>query len=307
MKLFRAKATPPPPRRVTRSARPQAFSYHANRVEQDYNIGRSQPRDQDVRRHEQFVRFWRQRLSVLFMGALILICVGYILHLSPTPQIVPLTSNSADYVLQPASVYQTAASRALRSSWLNANKITVDTTRLSHSLKQQFPELAAVSVTLPLMGHRPIIYVSPKQPALILQEADTSYVIDTTGQVLDRATALGPTSRQQLPTVIDKSGLKLQPRADALPASSVTFISYVAQELRAKAVSIQSVTLPEKAYELDVRVAGKPYYVKFNLHDYQHAQAQVGTMLAVMKRLQEQGTTPSQYIDVRLAGRAYYK
>jgi hypothetical protein len=289
------------------ATRPRSFSYHANRVEQEYNLGRAEPREQDVRRREQLIKFWRQRLAVLLMGVLVLACVGYILHLSSDPQVIPLTSSSNDYFLQPTSVYDQAAHKALASSWLNGNKITLDTDSVKQNLQHQFPELSSVSITLPLMGHRPIIYIAPTAPGLVLNAQNGSYVLDTDGKALISADQVADIGKLQLPQVTDQSNLDIKLRTVALPASTVGFIPTVLAELQAKGVKAQSLSLPTAAYEFDLIPEGAGYYVKFNLHDYQHVREQVGTYLAVSQRLQSQGITPGAYIDVRLVGRAYYK
>ena len=64
--------------------------------------------------------------------------------------------------------------------------------------------------------------------------------------------------------------------------------------------------MPAAENELDMYLTGQSYYVKFNLADSSPLQ-EVGTFLAVRQNLQQQGITPSQYIDVRVDGRAYYK
>lgn len=309
MAFFRRKPAAPVPRQpVLGSQRPQAFSYHANRVEQDYNVGRAKPRDQDVRRREMLVRFWRQRLSVLLMGLLVLVCLGYILHLSSTPNVIALTSSSNNYFLQPTDVYTKAAARLLRSSLWNNNKITINTDDIKQKLQHQFPELSDIAITLPLMGHHPYIYISPTDPGLILAATNGSYILDTNGKALIPTSKVSDLRKLPIPTVVDQSSLAVKTNSEALPATSVNFINYAVQELQANGVTLTRLTLPSNAaFELDATPAGKGYYVKFNLHDYQHAREQVGTYIAIQKRLDEETVTPSSYIDVRLVGRAYYK
>ncbi len=65
-------------------------------------------------------------------------------------------------------------------------------------------------------------------------------------------------------------------------------------------------TLPVGTSELDVRLAGQPYSVKFNLESGT-ARQQAGTFLATESKLKSQNVTPAEYIDVRVDGRAYYK
>jgi hypothetical protein len=131
-------------------------------------------------------------------------------------------------------------------------------------------------------------------------------VLDNNGKALIAASAIGGLDKLKLPTITDQSGLRINTGDIALSSSSITFIRTVVAELQARSVQIDSLTLPASAYELDVRPTGAGYYVKFNMHEPTSRQ-QSGTFLAVRQRLAAQSITPSQYIDVRLDGRAYYK
>jgi len=305
MNLRKPKPQATERRRAYNERRPQAFSYHANRSEQEYNLGRLQPREQDTRRKERLVRYWRQRLGVLVAGIIAIACILDILHLSATPKIIVLSNSSSGSFLQSTAVYQRAAGKLFASSILNANKITVNTDQVARQLQSQFPELSDVSITLPLVGHRPIVYVVPAMPGLFLTSAQSSFVLDSSGKVLAPATATG-LSAPHLPTVTDQSGLTAKVGASVLPSDSVNFIKAVVAELQLKGIQTKSLVLPASAYELDVYPEGVGYYVKFNLHSAD-AMQQVGTYLALRQRLQSQNITPGAYIDVRVDGRAYYK
>jgi hypothetical protein len=71
-------------------------------------------------------------------------------------------------------------------------------------------------------------------------------------------------------------------------------------------MSVGSMILPAGTSELDVHLAGQPYFVKFNLNNNDPRQ-QAGTFLAAIANLQKNHITPAQYIDVRVDGRAYYQ
>jgi len=301
-------AGPASRRRSTQDhSRPAPFSYRSSRNDQEYNTGRAQPRDQDIRRRERLVRFWRQRLGVLLAGLIIIFCVLDILHLSPNPKIIVLSGSSDQTFLRSSEVYAQAASKLFAGSLLNGNKITVNTGEVQEKLQQQFPELADVSVTLPLISHRPVVYISPVSPGIILSSGGNTYVLSNAGTALLAATQVTEAAKQPLPLVTDQTNHKVTIGREALPSSDVSFIQTVIGELKAKGVGIDSLVLPNAAYELDVHLSGVLYYVKFNMHDTTGARQQAGTFLAVRERLQGQGVTPSSYIDVRLAGRAYYK
>jgi hypothetical protein len=86
----------------------------------------------------------------------------------------------------------------------------------------------------------------------------------------------------------------------------VSFIKTVAAQLSAQHIGVKAMVLPPAADELDVYLAGQPFYGRFNLETGTALQ-QTGTFVAVWRQLQGQGTTPRDYIDVRIDGRAYYK
>jgi len=308
MKLRKKTKQPKPGerRRAIIDSRPSAFSYHANRSDQEYNLGRAQPRDQDVRKRELLIRYWRQRLGVLFAGLIIIICVIDILHVSPSPKVIALTGSSSSSFLQPTTIYQQAAAKLFAGSIFNGNKITINTDQIKLKLQARFPELSDVSITLPLIGHRPIVYIAPAMPSVILAAHNGSFVLDSAGRALLPANQVRGISSLNLSTVTDQSGLSVTSGQVVLPSSSITFIQTVLAELKVKNVAVKSLTLPPAAYELDLYPDGVGYYVKLNLHT-NDAMQQIGTYLAVQQRLKSQNITPASYIDVRVDGRAYYK
>ena len=91
-----------------------------------------------------------------------------------------------------------------------------------------------------------------------------------------------------------------------MSSTDISFIKTVIAQLAAKQVIVSGLTLPVASREIDANIAGVGYIVKFNLQDGKALQ-QAGTFLATKGRLDSQSITPSQYIDVRVPGRAYYK
>jgi hypothetical protein len=207
MKLLRRKPKPQPPgsRQVVRGDRPSAFSYHANRSDQEFATGRQQPREQDVRRRERLVRYWRQRLGMFVAGVVLIICVLYTLHLNTNAKVVSLAPASSGYFLQSDTTYQQAASKAFASSIFNTNKVTINAVGIEQKLQHEFPELSEVSVAIPLMSHRPIVYIAPTTPSLVLATGNGSYVLDSTGKALISAGSIAGLDKLKLPTVTDQS------------------------------------------------------------------------------------------------------
>lgn len=309
MALFRKKRASAGRRRPRPASQDQqSFSYGRRadkRVDATANTGRQAGGPATKRpAAASLKRFWLQRFGMIILITVILVCVVSALSLSPNAKIEPLKATDSNSFLRDQAAYQRAADKLLASSLWNRNKITIDTDKFSAQMVKQFPELSSVSVTLPLLAHRPVVYVQPAQPALILATDSGSYVIDERGRAL--LPANGSPTQTKLPQVVDQSGLKIKLNQQVLSSDDVRFIQTVVRQLAAKQFTVSSLVLPANSSELNARLAGKSYFVKFNLRD-DNPRQQAGTFLATIANLQRKNTLPSQYVDVRVSGRAYYQ
>lgn len=311
MSIFKKKQPPVERRRPVppEASRPRAFSYYANRSQQDINTGRVQLREETNNRAkaQRWIQFALIHFGTIIGVIVILACVVYVVGLSTNPKIVPMPSADNGHFLRSSAVYQKAAEALLNESFSSRNKITINVSAVSEKLKQEFPELADVSITLPLIGHRPIIYIQPTQPVFILSTINhNSYIIDNNGRALINVSNVPRGTGLDLPVVNDQSGLTVKQGNIVVTESDVQFIKVVTAQLKAHSIGIKSLTLPPAADELDVAISGVPYIVKFNLYSGT-AAVQTGAFLAVREQLTSEHITPSHYIDVRIDGRAYYK
>lgn len=250
-------------------------------------------------------RFWLQRTGLLIFLLAVVISLINILRLTPSAEVRAFNPAASQTYLQPTAVYAAAADANLKSSIWNSTKLTVDAGGLQKQLLNQFPELTSVSVTVPLIAHRPLIYVQAAQPALVLNSASGAFIVGTSGKALAKL----PDSTKataDLPQLVDQSGLSVAIRQQVLPAADVRFVQIVVAELAAKQFTVSGLTLPAASSELDAHLEGQAYFVKFNLQDSDPA-GEAGAFLATINSLKRQNITPSQYVDVRVSGRAYYR
>lgn len=229
------------------------------------------------------------------------------LRLAPNARVESLNEPAASYVLHSQSTYQEAAERALSSSLLNGNKFTISTSHVEQQLMDEFPELSHVHIAIPLVGHRPIVYLRASEPVLLLATpGGQTYLVDENGRALATATQIRHLATLNLPVVHDESGISVDVGKPVLSRATALFIDEVVSQFAAKQIAVAQYKLPAGTSELDVYPEGKPYYVKFN---FQHDTAvqQAGTYFAVAQNLESKGITPAEYVDVRIDGRAYYK
>jgi hypothetical protein len=249
-------------------------------------------------------RFWLQRAGLLILVVAVLVSVVNILSLSGQAKIIRL--GASGQLLRPTADYETAADQILATSVWNRNKITANTGQVSRQLLAHFPELTAASITVPLLAHQPLVYITPAQPRLVLIAADGAFLVSDSGKAVLSAPTPAALNQPKLPTVTDQSGLQAHVNSQVLPSRSVRFIQTVVAELAAKQVAVSGLDLPAGSSELDAHLSGLPYLVKFNLQS-DDARGESGTYLATAAQLHRQSVTPAQYIDVRVTGRAYYK
>jgi hypothetical protein len=280
-----------------------SLRYHSRRSDQVTSVGRNIDRDTLLKPAKSFGKYWLQRYGLLLVLIATAIFIFSSLSVSSNPRIIVEGTDQALFVTDQAEYSKTVTALINQSIW-NRNKITINTSAIVAALKQQHPEIQSASVVLPLVARRPLIYVEPAQPGLNLLTASGDYVIDTTGKALVPA-ANTTASSAALPQVTDLSGLTIILGQQTLSAADVTFIQAVYDGLQAKSIAISKMTLPAQSQELDVYIGGQPYFVKFNLES-QDVRQQLGTFLAVQSHLDSQHITPTQYIDVRVDGRAYY-
>jgi hypothetical protein len=308
MRLRRRKEAPTGRRRLRTEAVPERldnkFSYRSRRSDTVLNTGRQLQRDLSPK-VKRGINFWLQRFGLFILLVVLVVSAVNALTLSSTPKILPL-NGSQDSFLRDLGDYQAAGHELLASSFLNSNKITVDSAKISRQLLERFPELSSASMTVPLLAHRPIIYVQSARPVVIIVGQGGAFVVGNTGKALIRGDDAAALAKYHIPVVTDQSGLRLQADRQALPVKDVDFIQTVITQLAAKQFTVATMTLPGGTNELDVQPAGQPYVIKFNLQSDKPRQ-QAGTFLSTIDYLKKQNSLPTKYVDVRVDGRAYYQ
>lgn len=302
MALFKKKQNVAPAGRnprVPSESRGAVFSYYSHRSGAD-GYSDHQSGGQAAAAH---LSRWRYLPSYLALLGLI-ISAGYVLSVDIRPRITIKDNQSG--ILRNEQVYQEAGEALLGGSILNRSKITIDTLSISRRMAEQFPEVDAAVVTLPLMSRRPVISLIPAKPALVLTAGNGRYVLDDKGRaILSGSQAGSSRALADLPQVADESGLEVEVGKGVLPKQSIDFIGGLLTQFDNKGLGVASLTLPALADELHVRIKGQPYFVKFNTSSDPRTAA--GTFLAVKERLEKDGQVPREYIDVRVEERAYYK
>ncbi len=252
----------------------------------------------------------RSRKRILVVAAVVCTAVLMVanLFLSRDPAIVVHPqADGSQLLLRDQEVYQDAARAVMSGSIANASKMTIDTAKVAKDIQKQFPELGLTSVVLPVIGRQPVVHIQTARPVLVLASSAAGgvFLVDEQGRAIMEAAKASDAVKQKLPVVQDQSGLSVAVGDGVLPKSNIDFITEVVGQLSAKDIKVVSMVLPAGTSELNIRVEGVPYSVRFNLRG--DARAEAGAFLAVKQHLEREKKTPSSYIDVRVPNKAYYR
>jgi len=227
----------------------------------------------------------------------LLFAFTYSLIVSKNPKVIV---NTQQY--HSLSQYKSAVESKL-DSITNRNKLTFNQTGIIQDTKKQFPEIADMSVELPILGQKPIVRISVAPATFLLNSQGQTYIVDSQGIVTYKSSELP--NIKTLPMLIDQSDLKPRQGSPLISSVSVNFINQLLTQCKYKHIDIQSLTLPSATQELDLKTKDKPYYTKFNMGG--NALLQTGQFLAARSKFATQNQDPSTYLDVRVSGKIFYK
>lgn len=280
------------------NAKTQNYSYYANRrADNSAQSGESvRLRSGTVPPKQHWYAKKTVRLGVTIAATIIVVLGLTFLSTNGSVTVIDNSGNRARDV--DAMVYEQVFDELLDSSVLNHNKLTIDTNGIALALQRRHPELESVTVVTPLIGIRPSLYIRVSEPVFALRQGTNVYILSAAGYITGQGT------NASLPTVVDETGEPITVAKQLLSSSHVTFMKTVWYQLTEQGMAVETLVLPKaKAFEIDVRLRGKPYYLKFNV--IEDALQQSGAAFAVIGQLGE--ATPKEYIDLRVPGKAYYK
>lgn len=291
-----------PRTQVEAGNRAPTFSYRANRMPSDQLSGK---RGQEVKRRRTPAISWRQ-LPSIFISLTMFVCFFYLTTLSSDPRIADqVVSTQKSSLLREPSVYRQAAQRILERSLVNKSKITFNSSDFDKRMRAEFPEISATAVTLPIMGRRPVVELVIARPQIVLVTAQGSYLVDGQGRAVADAKDIKNLEKLSLPTVGEQAGTTVKLGEGVLPSQTVTFITTFVTQLASRGIKVTSITLPQAASEVQVRFEGAAYALKASLLTDPRQSA--GAFLATKKRLDAENIVPSEYVDVRVEEKVFYK
>lgn len=191
------------------------------------------------------------------------------------------------------------AHQGLAKQLFGHNVALVDTGGLAAYLQKEEPGIKQVSIHRHL-PHTLSLTIVERLPALNWKTNGSVYLLDT------NATVIGPTppAYAALPTVTDSSNLPAKVGERVAPTAFVGFCISIVQLIPTAGYTIQDMTVPETTSEIYVQTT-QGVLLKFDTT--RPAGEEIADLQAVKAQLAAAHKTPSQYIDLRIAHKAYYK
>ncbi len=280
------------------SAQKNFFSYHANRSNES---GARSREETPVRRGS--VAFKWKHIPTLIAAIAIGVSVLYALTLNNRVTIKTLGKKTP--LLRDQKVYQDEANSILNDSIFNKTKLTISTDKFEDRMKEEFPELGVVSMTIPIMGRSPLVELVSDNPKLLITSQDGVFVLNQNGKAIARLKDVPGVSSLNLPTVNDDTNIPIKVGKGVLSTKDVTFITSLIYQLNAKGITVSNIKLPKEAAEIRVEIVGQKYFVKFSLMSDPRIAA--GQFIAIYNKLRAEQGAVKEYIDARVEEKIFYK
>ena len=198
--------------------------------------------------------------------------------------------------LSSKEVERLVRSNISRNPWY-ASYFTVGGLKLDRTLPEQEPRIKTATVTKRFPSGITVNIVE-REPGVVWVSAGENWEVDIEGIIIGAAG-----SKKPMATVIDTANIPVKPGDRVAPGRFVRFTQDIADNLPSQTgLKIENFQVPESTSEVYVKT-DKGYLIKFDTT--RSALEQLKDLALVIKNLN--GKVPSQYIDLRVAGRAYYQ
>lgn len=243
------------------------------------------------RRHRPEIHFttWQWRLALV--GVLI---IAAIIALG---QLFAIRTISVQPAVRTA-VLTPEIRTALRANFWQGNLLTLSSGHLTSDLLAADPTLQQVTITRQ-WPHGLSVVISEKVASLGWETAGQTFIIDHNGIVLQPAQ-----STAHLTIVQDDSNLPVHPGQQVVTPQFVTFCQQLEEQIPNTGLTLTKLEIHDTTFDL-YATTNRGYQIIFDTS--RAVGPEINDLKATLKALVQQHATPSQYIDLRIAGRAYYQ
>ena len=254
--------------------------------------GRGEPLMRPTRRapRNPGLRLWQKRLMLLVV--LVVAAIWGLLKLFAISKLTVVAPSRGDEIRTEVEKITT------QGSWSQGNLLTLDEGQLVSNLQLADPMVRSADVKRQ-WPHGLQVSVLLKRPSMGWSSGNQRYLLDSDG------TAIGVLpAGSALPVVNDGSNLPVQSGKQVVSARFVAFVTALVPALAQQHIGVRGLDIKDTTFDLTV-TTDKGYNLMFD------TSRSVGDELADLRSVQallaSQKKAPAEYIDLRIAGKAYWK
>lgn len=254
---------------------------------------------QSPRAHAHHLTKHRRHLMRRFVLALV-VCAGLFVLMSQFIAEVSISSGSVTLSATKTKEYTDTVNAYFGGHPAERLKPYLNTTQLQKYVAARHPEISSLSLDQTGEIGRAIVSLRLRQPvARWVIENETDFV-DTDGVVF----AYTPYPRPNIEIINTNTAAGL-PQDVTVSHQFLGFVGQVVGQAKKQGLTVTKATIPLLTVrQLEIQMSGVGYRAKLTTD--RSAGEQVEDIVRVMRHLKQRGVTP-QYIDVRVAGKAFYK
>lgn len=236
----------------------------------------------------------------------IIVLVGSLLFsttLSSKPEVNLVKGQ--DFYYHNAEYYSDAAKEVIGDKLAYKTKFTINSNEVETKLLEKFPEVRSAVLRLPVLGRKPTLVLDIRPPSALLSTNSRTFIIDDNGRAISDLKGIDSKFVKDLPVIVDQSGLDIKIGDPVVTTDTIYFIKNLKLQLDEKNIKVNQYVLPASVSQVDLYIEGLKYRVKTDAVG--DPRMQIGSFLATKQDLESKGEAPSEYIDVRVEEKAFYK
>ena len=195
---------------------------------------------------------------------------------------------------------QSETNKYIKALFTGDNWLFINSNDLKKQLQKTFTgqESIIVKKTFP---NKLEVKTDEQKSAILWKTGARRYIVSINGRTMSE---YKDQNTDGMPTVVDGSNIPVNIGDKVATRDFVDFILKLDGYLKTNNIKIEQYSIAETTSELNVKTS-LGYVIKFNTSD--PADTQIRALAAVLDLLKSQNKKPSEYIDLRVTGRAFYK
>ena len=221
---------------------------------------------------------------------------------------VSISTKSSETFIGNARQVESTANKHIKSSIFNRSKLFFNANDLEQKLNVKYPEFESIEVVTYPLRKNPVLLINFSQPAFKVSSNDKIYIVSKSGKAIADYSTIDNQAKineLNLPLLIDLTEIDIRLGSQALTSKQADYIREIEFQTKQNDIKTSKIELAPGGGELRVYYGGADYYVKYNF--FEDPRESSGAYLAINEELNKKGQTPKEYIDLRVAERAYIK